>query len=139
MEPGAYTRVALYIQWLMQNTDSTMLRGSRNPRKDCPGMRCEIGGRCIPLSKRCDRVIDCLGAEDEKDCLPFESYEEYDCDKEYMYQALSLRGMRQMTKCKDAGRGLRGNMTDHGRSSTDPVETLPTITYNKTTQFLCKK
>lgn len=36
----------------------------------CPGYVCIWGGkRCIPGSRRCDRVVDCLGGEDEIGCI----------------------------------------------------------------------
>jgi len=144
MEPGAYTRVALYIPWLMQNTDYTFLRTSSNPKKDCPGVRCEIGGRCIPVKQICDGVIDCLNAEDEKGCLPYEdslsTNDDIDsCDKQYAYKTLSLRGYKRVQKCKNAVQSLDSNFTDNSRSYNESEEYPVPISYNKTTQFLCNR
>lgn len=38
------------------------------PQQDCPGIRCKIGKRCVPTKRRCDKYVDCMNAEDERDC-----------------------------------------------------------------------
>lgn len=72
-EPGVYTRVSLYLEWI----DSVVHRDLREvpgPLHTCPGSMCLWGGeRCIASRKRCDRKIDCLGGEDEVNCVFEES------------------------------------------------------------------
>ncbi|CAF4159103.1 unnamed protein product [Rotaria sordida] len=42
--------------------------------------RCETGGRCIPLSWRCNRINDCTDASDERNCIyPRCSDSQFDC------------------------------------------------------------
>ncbi|GLG94778.1 Serine proteinase stubble [Gryllus bimaculatus] len=67
-EPGAYTRVKLYLDWIKQHTEPSHLP-PRRPKQRCPGFQCP-GGRCLPVRYRCDRFPDCLRAEDELHC-PF--------------------------------------------------------------------
>lgn len=57
-EPGVYTRVALFVDWIlrMENTDSNMNR-VRVTKKDCTGFRCDWDGRCIALKQRCDHHV----------------------------------------------------------------------------------
>lgn len=46
---------------------------SRRPRQDCPGFSCVWGvRRCLSRKKRCDKIVDCLGAEDEVHCTIFQ-------------------------------------------------------------------
>ncbi|XP_046988691.1 serine protease nudel [Schistocerca americana] len=67
-EPGAYTRVASYLSWITENTEDWRLPATR-PLQQCPGMTCQLGsGTCLPMHQRCDRVVDCLAAEDELGC-----------------------------------------------------------------------
>nr|CAD7461010.1 unnamed protein product [Timema tahoe] len=68
-EPGAYTRVSLFVSWI-QNTIREYQESSKRPRSKCPGMHCPPSQRCIPQHKICDGVVDCLGAEDELNCRP---------------------------------------------------------------------
>ncbi|XP_011186210.3 serine protease nudel [Zeugodacus cucurbitae] len=65
-EFGAYTRVALYLDWIEMGTQ---FLAKLQPRLTCPGYICVWGGkRCIPKKQRCDRVVHCLGGEDEVGC-----------------------------------------------------------------------
>lgn len=42
---------------------------ARHPRARCPGFGCRHPHvRCLPARRRCDRVVDCLEAEDEDGC-----------------------------------------------------------------------
>ncbi|XP_004525699.1 serine protease nudel isoform X2 [Ceratitis capitata] len=66
-EFGAYTRVALYLDWIEM---ASKYRTKLQPRLTCPGYTCVWGGnRCIPMKRRCDRIVDCLGGEDEVGCI----------------------------------------------------------------------
>ncbi|XP_067643607.1 serine protease nudel isoform X1 [Eurosta solidaginis] len=66
-EVGAYTRVSLYLDWIEM---AMKYSGKIKPRILCPGYTCVWGGkRCIAMKKRCDRVVDCLGGEDEVGCF----------------------------------------------------------------------
>lgn len=68
-EFGVYTRVALYLDWIEMAIRPAFLPHLQ-PHKMCPGYVCVWGGkRCIPQRKRCDRVVDCLGGEDEVGCI----------------------------------------------------------------------
>lgn len=145
-EPGAYTRVALYISWLMQNTDYNFLRTNRTPKKDCPGIRSEIDRRCISVKNICDGVIDCLNAEDEKGCLPpiADSFNMYDpedtCDKQFVYRSLSLSDYKRAQKCKRSiPYRTDNNVTINLRRNNELAEYPSPISYNKTTQFLCNR
>lgn len=67
-EPGVYTRVALYEEWIEQMLHSD-LRMSKTPRSVCPGFRCLVGDRMCWANKfRCDGHADCLNGEDEVEC-----------------------------------------------------------------------
>lgn len=67
-EPGVYTRVTLYLDWIKQTIDNKIPGGT--PQLQCPGHKCVWGGGlCIPLKRKCDGMVDCLGGEDEIDCL----------------------------------------------------------------------
>lgn len=38
------------------------------PLNHCPGYVCKDTKRCIPKQRHCDKIIDCLYADDELDC-----------------------------------------------------------------------
>lgn len=66
-EPGVYTRVALFLDWI--NEKEKMPLPAIRPLQECPGHRCVWGGgQCISKKRRCDGVVDCLGGEDEINC-----------------------------------------------------------------------
>ncbi|XP_037949020.1 serine protease nudel [Teleopsis dalmanni] len=68
-ELGAYTRVALYLDWIEMGMRPEFLP-KQQPLQLCPGFVCIWGGkRCISQSKRCNREVDCLGGEDEVGCI----------------------------------------------------------------------
>lgn len=69
-EPGVYTRVALFLDWIEAQTVAPV-RGTttQQTRQDCPGHRCVWGGgQCLAKRCRCDGTVDCLGGEDEINC-----------------------------------------------------------------------
>uniref|UniRef100_A0A182RTY0 Peptidase S1 domain-containing protein n=1 Tax=Anopheles funestus TaxID=62324 RepID=A0A182RTY0_ANOFN len=66
-EPGVYTRVALFIEWIAEKVNAPL--PARTARADCPGMRCIWGGGiCLPPGKKCNGFVNCLGGEDESGC-----------------------------------------------------------------------
>ena len=68
-EFGVYTRVALYVDWIKLASREEFLP-RRQPLQMCPGYVCVWGGkRCIPRRARCDRIVNCLGGEDEVGCI----------------------------------------------------------------------
>ncbi|XP_069675229.1 serine protease nudel-like [Periplaneta americana] len=67
-EPGVYTRVMLFLDWIKEKVGTTQLP-DKTPRPSCPGLQCSVGNaRCLSKMKVCDRVVDCLRAEDEMNC-----------------------------------------------------------------------
>lgn len=53
----------------MEGSDLSLT--SFQPVAECPGFRCIFGdGACKSIGERCNRVVDCLGGEDEMNC-PF--------------------------------------------------------------------
>ncbi|XP_050544964.1 serine protease nudel-like [Daktulosphaira vitifoliae] len=67
MEPGVYTRVALFMEWIFEATDEANLP-IEQPRMSCPGMICKSGKKCIPKKRQCDKYVDCMDADDEFNC-----------------------------------------------------------------------
>lgn len=73
-EPGVYTRVSLYLDWIDSVVHGHAKEEEKQPLQTCPGYMCIWGGgRCIPRKRRCDGRINCLGGEDEVDCVFEES------------------------------------------------------------------
>lgn len=66
-EPGVYTRVALYVDWINAMVHSD-LSTAKLTRSNCPGFVCLWSNRCVSMNNRCNRRIDCLGGEDELNC-----------------------------------------------------------------------
>ncbi|XP_055630192.1 serine protease nudel isoform X2 [Toxorhynchites rutilus septentrionalis] len=66
-EPGVYTRVALFIDWIRSKTHDPLPAVTTS--LSCPGFHCSWGAPfCLPASKRCNGHVECLGGEDESDC-----------------------------------------------------------------------
>lgn len=68
-EPGVYTRVALYNDWITSMEASDLSQTATQTQPICPGFVCAWSGHCISLSRRCDGVVDCLSGEDELQCV----------------------------------------------------------------------
>lgn len=67
-EPGVYTRIALFLNWI-QAKQTSSVDPAKVPRQECPGHRCVWGGGlCISKIKLCDGTVDCLSGEDEINC-----------------------------------------------------------------------
>ncbi|CAB3376503.1 Hypothetical predicted protein [Cloeon dipterum] len=69
-EPGAYTRVGIFLNWISHHIANESALPSEVPIDKCPSrIECsKVGGRCLSASMVCDKVVDCLEAEDELDC-----------------------------------------------------------------------
>ncbi|XP_058788822.1 serine protease nudel-like [Phymastichus coffea] len=69
-EPGAYTKVSYFVDWINDIiNDRTKLSTAFHPSDKCPGFVCHPPfNRCIPGKKQCDGIVDCLEAEDERNC-----------------------------------------------------------------------
>lgn len=68
-EYGVYTRVAMYLDWFKLASRNEFLP-HKQPLQLCPGYVCVWGGkRCISQRSRCDRIVNCLGGEDEVGCI----------------------------------------------------------------------
>ncbi|XP_030025581.2 serine protease nudel [Manduca sexta] len=77
-EPGVYTRVSLFVKWIKYHISSKSLP-MVTPVQECPGFKCESGiSKCIPLKRKCDKIIDCLGGEDEIECEITKSANNFD-------------------------------------------------------------
>lgn len=67
-EPGVYTRVSLFLNWI-EDCIQGIINPISKPLSECLGRTCIWdGGKCIASSKVCDKFIDCLGGEDEINC-----------------------------------------------------------------------
>ncbi|XP_063377037.1 serine protease nudel isoform X1 [Cydia fagiglandana] len=72
-EPGVYTRVSLFVEWIRFHIFSKTLPKIQ-PKTECPGFKCITGiFKCLPNKRVCDKIIDCLGGEDEADCASMRS------------------------------------------------------------------
>lgn len=67
-EPGVYTRVALYIDWLNEMMNSDLSVTGQSTKTVCPGFTCVWSNRCISQRDHCNGQVDCLGGEDELQC-----------------------------------------------------------------------
>ncbi|XP_039277235.1 serine protease nudel [Nilaparvata lugens] len=65
-EPGAYTRVANYLDWITTKMQSRL--PLEKPLASCPGHQCSGGYHCIPAMRRCNGKVDCFNADDEIGC-----------------------------------------------------------------------
>ncbi|XP_014224565.1 serine protease nudel-like [Trichogramma pretiosum] len=73
-EPGAYTKVSHYIPWINFHIRTRQSPVMVYPRTSCPGFSCNRPqAKCLAPQMQCDRIADCLEAEDEENC-PFDDY-----------------------------------------------------------------
>lgn len=70
-EPGVYTRVALYIDWINEMENSDLERTAVSTKTICPGYTCAWNNRCISFLDKCNQIVDCLAGDDELEC-PFQ-------------------------------------------------------------------
>lgn len=67
-EPGVYTRVALYLDWIEEMINSDWSTMGKPTITKCPGFTCNWSNRCISTKERCNGIVNCLGGEDELNC-----------------------------------------------------------------------
>lgn len=70
-EPGVYTRVALYIDWINEMENSDLEKTAISTKTICPGYTCAWTNRCISFLDKCNQIVDCLAGDDELEC-PFD-------------------------------------------------------------------
>ncbi|KAK6628111.1 hypothetical protein RUM44_010593 [Polyplax serrata] len=105
-EPGAYTRISLFIDWITVNANDFRLLTIK-PLATCPGFRCTSGTRlCIPAKWVCNGFTDCLEAEDEKNCTGNFPYEQY-------YPQLSSAGFPKSLNMRIASPSSTINTSGH--------------------------
>lgn len=67
--PGEYVNIAEFLEWITLMEVSNLTETSIIPQQQCPGFKCRTGdGICRSIKTKCDRIVDCIGAEDEVDC-----------------------------------------------------------------------
>ncbi|XP_060801901.1 serine protease nudel [Amyelois transitella] len=75
-EPGVYTRVSIYVKWIRHHISSSSLP-TIQPKQVCPGFKCKSGiFKCLPDKRVCDKIVDCLDGEDERNCSDVRSFDE---------------------------------------------------------------
>uniref|UniRef100_A0A182K055 Peptidase S1 domain-containing protein n=1 Tax=Anopheles christyi TaxID=43041 RepID=A0A182K055_9DIPT len=119
-EPGVYTRVALFIDWIAEKVKAPL--PTRTARADCPGMRCIWGGGiCLPPGKKCNGYVNCLGGEDESGCA-----------MDQMLRSMSQRGEEDSEEEKSEGDSATQRASE--QDTTEP-ETTALFTSQETTTF----
>ncbi|XP_011256317.2 serine protease nudel isoform X3 [Camponotus floridanus] len=68
-EPGVYMKISYFLDWIQQMSDNFMepFYDFERPLANCPTFSCD-DGKCLPIERRCNRIIDCLNGEDEIEC-----------------------------------------------------------------------
>ncbi|XP_065211833.1 serine protease nudel [Planococcus citri] len=102
MEPGVYTRIALYIEWIQLKTNDNELLRYHKTSPVCPGIKCPNGGRCISRHKMCDKVMDCLHGEDETDasCLLSPAYRRSSSENEHFNTTVGMTRVQSLNSLK---------------------------------------
>lgn len=68
-KPGIYTNVAMYLEWIRTADLGNLNQNITIPKEQCPGFKCKSGdGNCLPSDYKCNRLVDCIDAEDEDQC-----------------------------------------------------------------------
>ncbi|XP_046613613.1 serine protease nudel isoform X1 [Neodiprion virginianus] len=73
-EPGAYTKVSRFVEWINRTRFQREIPKYK-PLARCPGYYCHSGSRkCYSAKRRCDKIVDCMDAEDEFNCHMFPDF-----------------------------------------------------------------
>lgn len=118
------------ITWFL--ADETL--STRQPIQKCPGIECRSSPRCVSKKRRCDRIIDCLEADDEMACPTdnsFPSLIKHAIDNMLLFSTHNITEMDEHETIKKSSDRVKTEVTvsRHERNFTDfPDDDSPSNT-----------